>query len=140
MKVRETGSPSHRNDGKGLVLPISQQIARMAQSAQKVRVNHLFRTKIISVKPREAVRFQVRPEVIEHRYLTLRPIPLCVQQDDRYSASHSCLSIRERGRSTMRTIPYICCITFAFVVALCMPVLSFAQVSITVTIVPPELP
>src|SRR5215472_1122153 len=41
MKTRETGGSSHRADGQRLVLPIAQYITRIAESAQKVRVNHL---------------------------------------------------------------------------------------------------
>jgi len=42
----------------------------------------------------------------------------------------------------MRTIPYICGITFALVVAqtLCISVSSFGQGAVAVTIAPPELP
>src|SRR5262249_10671543 len=41
MKPRETRSPSHRADGNRLVFQIPQKIARMAEPAQKFRVNHL---------------------------------------------------------------------------------------------------
>src|SRR5262249_61322131 len=42
MKTREARGPSHRTDGKRVVLPIPQQIALMAKSAQKFAVNHLW--------------------------------------------------------------------------------------------------
>src|SRR5215472_19220854 len=42
MKTREARNPSHRTDGKRVVLPIPQQITRMAKSAQKFAVNHLW--------------------------------------------------------------------------------------------------
>jgi hypothetical protein len=76
MKMRETGSPSHRNDGEELVLPISQQIVRMAESAQKFRVNHLFRTTIIAATPGNAVRFRVprcRPVPDHERHQEVLP-------------------------------------------------------------------
>jgi hypothetical protein len=37
MKTGETGTPGHRADGNGLVpLPVPQQVARNAKSAQKL--------------------------------------------------------------------------------------------------------
>ena len=58
MKARETGNPSCRADGNRFVLPIPQEIARMAESAQKFCVYHLSRTTIISVAPPEVVGFE----------------------------------------------------------------------------------
>ena len=61
VKARQTGNPSCRADGKGFALPIPQEIARMAESAQKFCVYHLFRITIISVAPPGIGRFRTGP-------------------------------------------------------------------------------
>ncbi len=57
MKARETGGPSHCDYRKRLVLPISQQIACIAKSAQKFRANHRFRTTISVTSGTPPIRF-----------------------------------------------------------------------------------
>src|SRR5215831_1277197 len=81
MKTRETGNPSYRTDGKGFVLPILQEIARMADSSQKFWVNHLFGTTIIPVAPQTLVDFS--PSYC-------RPVPITRHEDVLPSKSPVC--------------------------------------------------